>query len=155
MTISIHKAGTSHWHVVIRLQRGGKEDFSFAVYRYQAPALLDIKICVNHNFVVLNLAPSVLWLVEYSCRFWQLFPYEFWFSGLYEFPFFCVFLEFLNMKLEKTVSDTILSISSLIMFSIVLYNFWQFRRVWALDSDRFRFMYQVRTSLFHGTGNPN
>lgn len=84
----------------------GGDHLSFAVYRYEACPILDIKICVNHNFVVLDSTPSVLWLMGCSYRFQQQFQYQFWFSELCEFPFFYVFLVFLNMKLKKTVSNT-------------------------------------------------
>lgn len=42
----------------------GEEHLSFAGYRYQGCPVLGIKIGVNHNFIVLDSAPSVLRLVE-------------------------------------------------------------------------------------------
>lgn len=48
---------------------GREEHPSCAVYRCQACHALDIKVGANHGFVLLNLAPSVLGLVECSYRF--------------------------------------------------------------------------------------
>ena len=48
MEISVIVLWSLGWEV------GGEEHFSCSVYRYQASPVLDINICVTHNYIVLQ-----------------------------------------------------------------------------------------------------